>query len=187
MIIIEYSKKKLKKIGAAITDPKKIRGFFSACLLTVIFIFAGIGMLATFAYTDKYVNFYRQDATLVSETSDGTEILVCEETIGKTARGRFAATIILKLGYDSELYYQKMLEAKQHGINPYRVWGIERDIEIDPEKKDYRVVGERIISCDGKPLVTYTQLDKYWKETTTKPTPQKSVIDGIMKWHNDYR
>jgi hypothetical protein len=137
-------------------------------------------MFVTLGYLKRYTDYNRYDAELVSRTTDGDQVLVCEDTIRKTEDGFVAATLIIKPGSDTELYYQKMFEVRRHGNSGY-MWGEQLDIEIDPQTYDYRVVAERIIDFKEKVLVNYTGKEKYWEQTTAKPTAFKSVIDAIMK------
>jgi hypothetical protein len=175
---------KLKKVFSAITNPKKIKGFIETCVIIIILILALIGGIVTYKYLDMLADIQREDMAIVAETSDGEVTYVYTDTIRENGDGLIEATTVLKIGRDTITEYQKRIEAIQHGKNPHEVWGIEQDIQIKPENRDYRVVSERIIDWYLTPLVTYTKLDKYWADTTVKLTTQKSVIDEIMKIHD---
>jgi hypothetical protein len=184
--LISTVKGRFRKIWSAITDPKKIKDFFSTCLFVVILLFAVIGMFVTLGYLKEYTDYNRYDAELVSRTTDGDQVLVCKDTIRKTENGLIATTIIIKPGSDTELYYQKMFEVRRHGNSGF-MWGEQLDIEIDPQTRDYRVVAERIIDFEEKVLINFTGKEQYWEQTTAKPTAFKSVIDAIMRWHDNHR
>lgn len=152
-----------------------------------VLIFAVIGAVVTYNYLGWVTDIQRKDMAIVAGTRDGTTIYVYTDTIRGNGQGLVEATTVTKIGRETEDYYRKRLEAIQHGKDPHKVWGIERDIQLDPEKKGYRVMAERIIDWYRVPLVTYTQQDQYWVETVTELTPFKSVIDGIMRWHKPLR
>jgi len=89
---------------------------------------------------------------------------------------------MIKLDRNSNLYYKKMLEAKLRGKDPYDVWGIERKLEINFNKKLYPVTSRKIIDYQGKKLVQYNNINSRWMKILDKPTPFKSVIAEIEKW-----
>ena len=70
-------------------------------------------------------------------------------------------------------------DAKKHGKKPRKVWGIERDLIIDPQILAYRVGEERIVEWDTSPLVTYADPGAGWQEIGGQLTALGYVVNVI--------
>ena len=97
----------------------------------------------------------------------------------KTKEGYLEAVMIMEMKLNSELSLRKQLEAKKQGKDPYDVWAIERTMQIDTQKAQYRYTNRKIVDCAGIPIVTYEDPSQ-WADIPTSPAAKVLRNDAAI-------